>query len=130
MLEQVGALARDFSGGTRIGDALRELNERWLRRLGGSRAVVLVLSDGLDRGDPAQLDAEVERLARGCHRLLWLSPLLGVPGYRPETRGVRALLPHVDAFLPAHDLASLERLSGLLGRMSRAARTRGPRRAQ
>jgi uncharacterized protein with von Willebrand factor type A (vWA) domain len=122
MLARVAELARDFSGGTRIGAALHELNDRWLRRLGGARAVVLVLSDGLDRGDPAVLEGEIARLARGCQRLLWLSPLLGVPGYRPQTRAVQALLPRVDAFLPAHNLESLERLAALLGRESERPR--------
>ena len=104
----------DWGGGTRTGDALREFNFNWSRRLLGQGAAVLIISDGWDRGDIALLGKEMERLHRSCHRLIWLNPLLGSPDYQPLTRGIVAALPHVDDFLPVHNLASLEQLGDLL----------------
>lgn len=104
----------DWGGGTRTGDALREFNFNWSRRLLGQGAAVLIISDGWDRGDIDLLGKEMERLHRSCHRLIWLNPLLGSPDYRPLTRGIVAALPHVDDFLPVHNLASLEQLGDLL----------------
>ena len=104
----------DWGGGTRTGDALREFNFNWSRRLLGQGAAVLIISDGWDRGDIALLGQEMERLHRSCHRLIWLNPLLGSPNYQPLTRGIVAALPHVDDFLPVHNLASLEQLGELL----------------
>jgi len=104
----------DWGGGTRTGDALREFNFNWSRRLLGQGAAVLIISDGWDRGDIALLGQEMERLHRSCHRLIWLNPLLGSPDYQPLTRGIVAALPHVDDFLPVHNLASLEQLGELL----------------
>ncbi|MCE2558808.1 MAG: VWA domain-containing protein [Acidobacteria bacterium] len=104
----------DWGGGTRTGDALREFNFNWSRRLLGQGAAVLIISDGWDRGDIALLGKEMERLHRSCHRLIWLNPLLGSPDYQPLTRGIVAALPHVDDFLPVHNLASLEQLGELL----------------
>jgi len=101
----------DWGGGTRIGDALRTFNTRWARRVMRHGPVVLIVSDGWDRGDPARLAAEVARLHRQCHRLIWLNPLLGSASYEPLTRGMQAALRHVDDFLPAHNLASLEQLA-------------------
>lgn len=118
--EAVTAIARrveDWAGGTRIGDALREINVRWTRRVFRRGAVALVISDGWDRGDPALLAAEIARLQRSCHRLVWLNPLLGSSGYEPLTRGMRAALPYVDDFLPAHNLASVEALAAHLNRL-------------
>ena len=100
----------DFAGGTRIGDALRTFNTRWGRRVLGHGAVVLVISDGWDRGEPEQLGAEMARLQRTSHRLIWLNPLLGSPDYVPQTRGIQAALPSIDDFLPVHNLNSLEEL--------------------
>ena len=100
----------DFAGGTRIGDALRAFNTRWARRVLGHGAVVLVISDGWDRGEPARLGAEMARLQRTAHRLIWLNPLLGSPDYVPQTRGMQAALPSIDDFLPVHNLNSLEEL--------------------
>ena len=100
----------DFAGGTRIGDALRTFNTRWGRRVLGHGAVVLVISDGWDRGEPEQLGAEMARLQRTSHRLIWLNPLLGSPDYVPQTRGMQAALPSIDDFLPVHNLKSLEEL--------------------
>lgn len=104
----------DWGGGTRTGDALREFNFTWSRRLLGQGAAVLIISDGWDRGDIDLLGHEMERLNRSCHRLIWLNPLLGSPDYQPLTRGIVAALPHVDDFLPVHNLASLEQLGDLL----------------
>ncbi|MGE0811719.1 MAG: VWA domain-containing protein [Vicinamibacterales bacterium] len=104
----------DWSGGTRIGDALRELHVRWARYVLGRGAVVLVVSDGWDRGDPGVLRDQVARLQRSCHRLIWLSPLLGTADYRPLTRGLVAALPYVDDFLPVRTLRNLEDLAAHL----------------
>jgi uncharacterized protein with von Willebrand factor type A (vWA) domain len=103
----------DWSGGTRIGEALAVLNREHGGRVGRG-AVVVVLSDGWDRGDPDQLSREVARLARCAERLVWLNPLKASPGYEPLTRGMVAALPHVDDFLAGNSLASLERLAALL----------------
>jgi uncharacterized protein with von Willebrand factor type A (vWA) domain len=121
--EVVSAIARtvpDWSGGTRIGEALKTFNRRWGRRALGHGPVVLLISDGWDRGDPALLGAEIARLQRSCHRLIWLNPLLGRPGYEPLTRGMQVALKHVDDFLPAHNLASLESLADHLNRLAPA----------
>ena len=82
---------------------------------GHDRGIVLVVSDGWDRGDPREVAIETARLRRNCHRLIWLNPLAGSPEYRPLAAGMAAASPHVDVFLPAHDLASLERLAQALG---------------
>jgi uncharacterized protein len=113
-LESVSKGVHDFSGGTRIGDALGEFNRRWARRVLGHGAVVLIVSDGWDRGDPEHLVAELVHLRRSSHRLIWLNPLLGSRGYEPLTRGMAAALPHCDDFLAAHNVAALEDLGSLL----------------
>lgn len=113
-LHNVGRQVHDFSGGTRIGQALAEFNRRWARRVLGHGAVVIVVSDGWDRGDPSLLAAELERLRRMSHRLIWLNPLLGSEGYEPVTRGMAAALPHTDDFLAAHNLEALDELGALL----------------
>lgn len=120
-LQAISRLVPDWSGGTRIGDSLRAFNMHWARRTLGCGAVVLVISDGWDRGDPSAMQAEVSRLRRSSHRLIWLSPLLGSPGYRPLTRGLRASLAHVDDFLPVRNLASLDLLAEHLNRLSEKA---------
>jgi uncharacterized protein with von Willebrand factor type A (vWA) domain len=110
--------AGDMSGGTRIGDALATLNREYGRRIGRG-AVVVILSDGWDRGDPSHLTAELIHLRRSAHRLIWLNPLLGSEGYEPLTRGMQAALPYVDHFLAGNSIASLEELAELLeGEMS------------
>jgi uncharacterized protein len=114
-LAEVGHSVVDWSGGTRIGEALRTFNTGWARRVLGQGAVVCIISDGWDRGDPALLAAEIAYLQRVAFRLIWLNPLLGVPGYQPLTRGMAAALRYVDDFLPAHNLRSLESLATLLG---------------
>lgn len=118
-LEQVGKQVHDFSGGTRIGDAIAVFNRRWARRVLGHGAVVIVISDGWDRGDPARLEQELERLRRMSYRLIWLNPLLGSDGYEPVTRGMAAALPHCDDFLPAHNLEALDELGRLLATLDR-----------
>jgi uncharacterized protein len=113
----------DFSGGTRIGDALADFNRHWARRVLGHGAVVIIVSDGWDRGDPTQLTAELIHLRRSAHRLIWLNPLIGSKGYQPLTRGMAAALPHCDDFLAAHNLQALDDLGKLLaGLGTRAAR--------
>jgi uncharacterized protein with von Willebrand factor type A (vWA) domain len=108
----------DWGGGTRIGEAVRAFNVRWARRVVSRGAIVLLISDGWDRGDPEMLGREMARLQRSCRRLIWLNPLLGAPGYQPLTRGMQAALRFVDDFLPAHNLNSLEALAEHLGRVS------------
>jgi uncharacterized protein with von Willebrand factor type A (vWA) domain len=113
-LRAVAARAGDWGGGTDIGGCLREFNDRWARTLVRHRTTVVVLSDGWDRGDAALMAAEIARLRRRAHRLVWLNPLLGNPGYEPLTRGMRTALPWLDHFLPAHNLESLARLARVL----------------
>jgi uncharacterized protein with von Willebrand factor type A (vWA) domain len=122
-LERAAATVQDWSGGTRIGEALATLNREHGRRIGRG-AVVVLLSDGWDRGDPDQLEREIGRLARCSHRLIWLNPLKAHPDYEPLTRGMRASLPFVDEFMAANSLASLEELAEALDRLS-AGRLRG-----
>jgi len=118
-LGEVSRAVSDWSGGTRIGDALRSFNFDWSRRAARSGSVVLLISDGWDRGDPELLRAEMARLQRSCHRLVWLNPLLGEREYEPLARGMRTALPFVDDFLPVHDLASLEDLARRLSALDR-----------
>ncbi|MGH2533042.1 MAG: vWA domain-containing protein [Thermomicrobiales bacterium] len=108
----------DWSGGTRIGEAIKAFNYRWARRVLRSGATVVMISDGWDRGDPRLLAQEMARLQRSCRRLIWLNPLLGAPGYQPLTQGIRAALPFVDDFLPIHNLQSMEALARLLNDMA------------
>ncbi len=122
-LREIARLVPDWSGGTRIGETLRAFNMKWSRRVLGNGAVVLVVSDGWDRGDPEIMRREVSRLQRSCHRLVWLSPLLGSPEYRPLTRGLQAALPYVDDFLPVHNLASLDRLAAHLNKLRTESRS-------
>jgi uncharacterized protein with von Willebrand factor type A (vWA) domain len=109
----------DWGGGTRIGEALRTFNTTWARRVMRHGPVVLIVSDGWDRGDPQLLVRELSRLGRKCSRLIWLNPLLGSAGYEPLTRGMQAALEHIDDFMPAHNLSSLEDLATHLQRLGR-----------
>lgn len=113
-LAEVSREVTDWSGGTRIGESLKTFNFDWGRRVLGRGAVVLLISDGWDRGDPVLLKKEIGRLQRSCHRLIWLNPLLGSAQYEPLTRGMQAALPYIDDFLPVHNLASLEELAAHL----------------
>jgi uncharacterized protein with von Willebrand factor type A (vWA) domain len=120
----------DWSGGTRITQALHEFNLRWARRVMYGNPTVLLVTDGLEHGDTEALEHEAERLSKSCRRLIWLNPLLRYEGFEPRAGGVRALLPHVDAFLPVHNLASLEDLATQLttpARASASATGRGAR---
>jgi len=112
-LDRAAAAANDWSGGTRIGEALAVLNREHGRRVGRG-AIVVLLSDGWDRGDPAQLTAEMERLQRCSHQLVWLNPLKAHPDYEPLTLGMQAALPHVDHFLAGNSLSSLAELAKLM----------------
>jgi uncharacterized protein with von Willebrand factor type A (vWA) domain len=112
-LERAAEAVTDFSGGTRIGDALATLNRDHGRRVGRG-AVVVILSDGWDRGDPEQLEVEIARLRRSAHRLVWLNPLAAHPEFAPLTRGMRAAIPHTDELLAGNSLASLEQLAVIL----------------
>src|SRR5262245_45135311 len=113
-LRRVADSVVDWSGGTRIGESLRELNLRWVRRAVSSSAVVLLISDGWERGDPELLSREMARLQRSCHRLVWLDPLASRAGFEPATLGLQAALPFVDEFLPCANITSLEKLGELL----------------
>jgi uncharacterized protein len=113
-LAEAAAAIPDWAGGTRIGEAIKTFNYEWGQRVLGQGAIVLILSDGWDRGDIDLLGREMDRLHRSCHRLIWLNPLLGAPGYEPLVRGIQAALPHIDDFLPVHNLHSLEQLAALL----------------
>lgn len=126
-LSRASEAVRDWSGGTRIGDALRRFNHDWARRLPTSSAVVVLVSDGWDRGDPALLAAEMERLRGLAWRVIWLNPLLADPGYEPLTRGMQAALPFVDDFLPVRDLVSVRELAEHLRGLSPGARKPGRR---
>ncbi len=127
-LERVAEAVVDWAGGTRIGESFREFNLRWARRTLRTSGVVIVVSDGWDRGDPRLVAAETARLRRNCHRLIWLNPLAGVPGYQPIAGGMAAAYPYIDDFLPAGTVASLERLGELLagGRGRGGGRRVGP----
>ena len=114
----------DWSGGTRIGESLYAFNKQWSQRVLRGGAVVLLISDGWDRGDPQLLGDEILRLQRNAHRLIWLNPLLGSPGYEPMTRGMMAALPYVDDFRPVHNLKSLDTLAAVLATLSNRRRAR------
>ena len=111
---QVARQVQDWSGGTRISACLHDFNFHWARRVLGGTATVLLISDGLEHGDTAALSFEMERLHKSCRRLVWLNPLLRYDGFEPKAAGIRAMLPHVDQFLPAHNLDSLAQLAKAL----------------
>ncbi len=113
-LQRASQTVSDWSGGTKIGDALRDWNLRWSRRLARGGPVVMVLSDGWDCGDPEVLSDEMGRLARSVHKVLWLNPLAARADYRPATQGMRAVLPHVDHLMPAASVADLRGVVRLL----------------
>ncbi|WP_412563375.1 vWA domain-containing protein [Thalassobius sp. MITS945101] len=113
-LALAGAEAQDWEGGTRIGDCLHLFNRDWSRRVLGQGAVVLLITDGLDRGDAASLSKEMERLHLSSRRLIWINPLLRWDGFAPKAQGIKAMLPHVDAFRAGHSIASLEALAAAI----------------
>jgi uncharacterized protein with von Willebrand factor type A (vWA) domain len=122
-LARVADAVDDWSGGTRIGTCLKEFNNDWSRRVLGQGAIAIIISDGLDRDAGEGLNQEMERLHKSCRRLIWLNPLLRYEGFQPKSRGVRAMLPHVDDFRTVHNLNSLADLAEALSREA-------PRRAE
>lgn len=115
-LAAAGAEAQDWEGGTRIGDCLHSFNRDWSRRVMGQGAVVLLITDGLERDDPDALSREMQRLHLSSRRLIWLNPLLRWDGFAPKARGIAAMLPHVDSFRAGHSVASLEELAQVISR--------------
>ena len=120
--QMVAHIVPDWSGGTRIGEAVAEFNQRWARRVLAQGAVVLLVTDGLDRDGARGLAENMDRLHRSCRRLIWLNPLLRWEGFQPKSQGIRAMLPYVDEFRPVHNLASLR---ALIETLSRPAPLRG-----
>ncbi|MGR3497260.1 vWA domain-containing protein [Citreimonas sp.] len=115
-LKAAGAQAQDWEGGTRIGQCLHDFNRDWSRRVMGQGAVVLLITDGLDRDDAGALGHEMERLHLSARHLIWLNPLLRWDGFAPKAAGIRAMLPHVDSFRAGHNIASLEALAEAISR--------------
>ena len=113
-LRRATAAVVDFSGGTRLGDTVREFNDRWGVRGLARGADVVILSDGWDRGEPEELAEQMARLHRVAHRVIWVNPLKASPGYAPLARGMAAALPHVDRFVEGHSVASLQELAALV----------------
>ena len=127
-LEKVTEAVEDWSGGTRIGHCIKDFNAHWSRRVLGQGALVLLISDGLDRDSGEGLETEIERLHKSCRRLIWLNPLLRYEGFEPKSLGVRAILPHVDEFRTVHNLQSLRDVARALAReMPRAEEGQTPR---
>ena len=115
----VGAAGRrvsDWSGGTRLGEGLRAFNDTWGVRGMARGAVVVIFSDGWDRGDPEVLGEQMARLSRVAHRVVWVNPLKASPGYAPLAQGMAAALPYVDDFVEGHSLAALEELTEVIAR--------------
>ena len=131
-LNEISASVPDWGGGTRIGECLHEFNQRWARRVLAHGAIVIIISDGWDRGDIQLLGSEMRRLQARSYRLIWLNPLLGGKNYRPQTAGMKAALPYIDDFLPAHNLKSLAQLILALRSVDRrrAARPQRPHPAE
>jgi len=113
-LSDAAATVRDWSGGTRIGETLHEFNRLWSRRVLSQGAVVMLITDGLERDDVSMLEIEIERLHKSCRRLIWLNPLLRFDGFEARARGVKAMLPHVDEFRAVHTLNALSDLCASL----------------
>ena len=123
-LERATASVLDWSGGTRLGDCLRTFNDDWGVRGMARNAIVVILSDGWDRGDPAQLGEQMQRLHRVTFRTIWVNPLKATPGYAPLARGMAAALPHVDAFVEGHSIAAMEELAATISVASLDNRSR------
>ena len=111
-----GERVADWSGGTRLGEGLRAFNDEWGVRGMARGAIVVILSDGWDRGDPEVLAEQMARLSRVAHRVVWVNPLKATPGYAPLARGMAAALPYVDDFVEGHSLAALEELAEVISR--------------
>lgn len=125
-VDQCTGAVKDWSGGTRIGEALRLFNRQWSRRVLGQGAVVILITDGLERDSIEELDEEMDRLHRSCRRLIWLNPLLRFDAFEARARGVRTMLDHVDEFRPVHNIAAMADLVSALG--ERDAAKADPRR--
>ena len=115
-LVRASAAAPDWAGGTRLGEALRAFNDGFGRRGMARDAVVVVFSDGWERGDPALLGREMERLSRLAYRIVWVNPRVAAPGFAPRTGGMAAALPHIDELVSGHSLAALDAVVGAIGR--------------
>jgi uncharacterized protein with von Willebrand factor type A (vWA) domain len=115
-LKAAGAQAQDWEGGTRIGQSLEAFNRDWSRRVLGQGAVVLLITDGLDRDDPTALARQMQRLQLSARRVIWLNPLLRWDGFAPKAAGIRAMLPHVDSFRAGHSIESLEALAAAISK--------------
>ena len=115
-LKAAGAQAQDWEGGTRIGQSIETFNRDWSRRVLGQGAVVLLITDGLDRDDPAALARQMQRLHLSARRVIWLNPLLRWDGFAPKAAGIRAMLPHVDSFRAGHSIESLEALAAAISK--------------
>jgi uncharacterized protein with von Willebrand factor type A (vWA) domain len=125
-LDRVGAHVKDWSGGTRIGHCLHDFNVKWARRVLGQGAVLLLITDGLDREGVEGLEDEMIRLQKSCRRLIWLNPLLRYDAYRPQSQGAKAMIRHVDDFRPIHNLDSMQSLADALGKATmRSERPQG-----
>ena len=114
-LQECADAVEDWSGGTRIAETLHEFNRLWSRRVLGQGAIVLMITDGLERSEDLELAHEMDRLHRSCRRLIWLNPLLRFDGFRAAAKGIRTMLPHVDEFRPVHSLDALSGLCSALG---------------
>ncbi len=121
-LAAAAARVVDWSGGTRLGDTMRAFNDAWGIRGMARGAIVVILSDGWDRGDPTQLTAEMQRLARVAHRIVWVNPLKASPGYVPIAQGMAAALPFVDRFVEGHSIAALEAVAAAIAEPGRSRR--------
>ncbi len=117
-LDEIADTVQDWYGGTRIAACLKSFNRTWVRRLPLHKASVLLVTDGLDRSESVALAPQVQLLKRSCKELIWLNPLLRYEGFQPKISGIRTMLPHVDAFLPVHNLESLQSLAEILSRKS------------
>jgi uncharacterized protein with von Willebrand factor type A (vWA) domain len=125
-LDRVGSHVKDWSGGTRIGHCLHDFNVKWARRVLGQGAVLLLITDGLDREGVEGLEDEMIRLQKSCRRLIWLNPLLRYDAYRPQSQGAKAMIRHVDDFRPIHNLDSMQSLADALGKATmRSERPQG-----
>jgi uncharacterized protein with von Willebrand factor type A (vWA) domain len=116
-IAEAGRAVVDWSGGTRIGESLHTFNRHWGRRVLRRGAIVLLISDGWERGDVSLLKREMRYLQHRCYRLIWLNPLLGQESYQPRVEGMAVALPFIDDFLPIHNLQSLEALGEHLARL-------------
>jgi uncharacterized protein with von Willebrand factor type A (vWA) domain len=113
-LQRASAQVPDWSGGTRLGDSMKKFNDTWGVRGMARGAIVVILSDGWDRGEPAVLAEQMKRLQRVAHRVVWVNPLKVTPGYAPLARGMAAALPHIDEFVEGHSMAALEQLTRVI----------------